>query len=76
VDGNAAANADPSGGGKLDELQDQIPGEVFFGLSETCSRGRVAHITTGKSTCAGIYLPLRVFSEILLAGDHRGVVLP
>jgi len=47
VDGNAAANADPSRGGKLDELQDQISGEVFPRLSETCIGGGVPYTTAG-----------------------------
>jgi len=47
VDGNAATNADPIGRGELGELQDEIPGEVFSRLGETCCRGRVPYSTTG-----------------------------
>jgi len=47
VDRVAAANADPPGGGELDELQDQIPREVFSRLGQACSGGGVPYATTG-----------------------------
>jgi len=36
---DAAANANPGGRGRLDQLQDSFPGEVFFGYGKTRQRG-------------------------------------
>ena len=55
MDEDAAVDADPSGGGDLDEFQNQISGKVFSRLSQACTGGGVPHITAGESTCADLY---------------------